>query len=131
MAREHIPGTWEADRSFSPAVITTGGRVAWLAGVGGWKDDHGRVLRGDFAAQVDQTFKEIAATLARFGGSLSDIATMTVWILDARHGDEFTELRKRWFPDGKYPASALITAAGFAKPEMMVEIQAIAVLGDG
>jgi enamine deaminase RidA (YjgF/YER057c/UK114 family) len=130
MPREYVAGTWEANRSFSPAVITRGGRVAWLAGVGAWKDEQGNVLRGDFAAQVNQTFKEIGETLARLGGQVSDIVTMTVWILDARHGDEFTELRKQWFPDGDYPASALITAAGFAKPEMMVEIQAVAVLGD-
>jgi enamine deaminase RidA (YjgF/YER057c/UK114 family) len=128
--RQYIPGTWEANRSFSPAVITTGGRVAWLAGVGAWKDERGEVIRGDFAGQVNATFREISETLARFGGSLSDIVSMTVWILDARHGDTFTELRKAWFPDGRYPASALITAAGFARPEMMVEIQAVAVLGD-
>ena len=131
MARDYVAGTWEANRSFSPAVITTGGRIAWLAGVGAWKDDQGNVLRGDFAAQVNQTFKEIGETLARFGGSLSDITTMTVWILDVRYGNEFTELRKQWFPDGNYPASALIAAAGFAQPDMMLEIQAVAVLGDG
>ena len=130
MPREYVRGTWEVNRSFSPAVITRGGRLAWLAGVGAWKDEQGNVLRGDFAAQVNQTFKEISETLAQLGGKLSDIATMTVWILDARHGDDFTELRKQWFPDGNYPASALITAAGFAKPEMMVEIQAVAVLDD-
>ena len=130
MPREYVRGTWEPSRSFSPAVVTTGGRVAWLAGVGAWKDEQGTVLRGDFAAQVNQTFKEIGETLALLGGKLSDIATMTVWVIDARYGDEFTELRKQWFPDGDYPASALITAAGFAKPEMMVEIQAVAVLGD-
>jgi enamine deaminase RidA (YjgF/YER057c/UK114 family) len=130
MPREHIPGTWEATRSFSPAVITKGGRIAWLAGVGAWKDERGAVLQGDFAGQVNATFREIGETLAGFGGKLSDIASMTVWILDARHGDAFTELRKAWFPDGRYPASALITAAGFARPEMMVEIQAVAVLGD-
>jgi len=130
MPREYVRGTWEANRSFSPAVITRGGRFAWLAGVGAWKDEQGNVLRGDFAAQVNQTFKEISETLAQLGGKLSDVVTMTVWILDARYGDDFTELRKQWFPDGDYPASALITAAGFAKPEMMVEIQAVAVLGD-
>jgi enamine deaminase RidA (YjgF/YER057c/UK114 family) len=130
MPREHVRGTWEADRSFSPAVITNGGRTVWLAGVGAWKDDRGELLRGDFAGQVNATFREISETLAQLGGKLSDVATMTVWILDARHGDEFTELRKAWFPDGRYPASALITAAGFARPEMMVEIQAVAVLGD-
>jgi enamine deaminase RidA (YjgF/YER057c/UK114 family) len=130
MPREYVNGTWEQDRAFSPAVITSGGRIAWLAGVGAWKDEHGQVLRGDFAAQVNATFREIGETLSRFGGSLSDIVTMTVWIADPRHGDEFTQLRKRWFPNGGFPASALITVSGFARPEMLVEIQAVAVLGD-
>ena len=129
MPRQYISGTWEADRAFSPAVITTGGRIAWLAGVGGWRDENGRVLRGDFAAQVHATFRKIGETLERCGGSLSDIVTMTVWISDPRHGDEFTQLRKAYFPDG-FPASALITVSGFARPEMLVEIQAIAVLAD-
>ncbi len=39
----------------------------------------------------------------------------------------FTEIRKEYFPDG-FAASAMITCAGFAQPEMMVEIQGIAVI---
>ena len=34
------------------------------------------------------------------------------------------------FPDGNYPASALITVSGFAAPGMMLEIQGVAVIGD-
>jgi len=55
-------------------------------------------------------------------------ATMTVFITDARHGDRFTQLRKEIFGDN-FPASALITVAGLARPEMLVEVQGIAVLG--
>ena len=66
-------------------------------------------------------------TMARAGAKLQDLVTMTVWIIDSRHGDEFTEIRKEYFPDG-FPASAMITCAGFAQPEMMVEIQGIAVI---
>lgn len=129
MTREYFPGTWQEERSFSPAVKTRGGAHVWLAGVGMWRDEEGRVLAGDFDAQVHASFRQIGRTLERAGGSLRDIVTMTVFILDVRHGDRFVELRKAYFPDG-YPCSALITAAGFAKPEMMVEIQAIAVLGE-
>ena len=128
MPREYISGTWELNRSFSPAVITTGGRTAWLAGVGGWKDERGEVIR-DFAGQVHATFREIGETMQRFGGTLADIVTMTVFIADPRRGEEFTELRKAYFPEG-FPASALITVTAFAQPDMQVEIQAIAVLGD-
>ena len=62
--------------------------------------------------------------VARAGAKLQDLVTMTVWIIDSRHGNEFTEIRKAYFPDG----FAMITCAGFAQPEMMVEIQGIAMI---
>jgi len=129
MARRYVEGTWQKARAFSPAVITQGGTVIWVAGHGATHGDDGKSLAGDFDAQVHQSFKNLARTLAEAGGSLTDIVTMTVFIIDARHGDRFVELRKQYFPNG-FPASALITCAGFAKPEMMVEIQPIAVVGE-
>jgi enamine deaminase RidA (YjgF/YER057c/UK114 family) len=62
------------------------------------------------------------------GGSLDDIVTMTVFVVDSRYGDEFIEIRKGHFSHG-FPGSALITIQSLARPEMLVEIQAIAVLG--
>jgi enamine deaminase RidA (YjgF/YER057c/UK114 family) len=56
------------------------------------------------------------------------MVTMTVFITDARYGDRFTELRKETFGDN-FPASALITVAGLARPEMLVEVQGIAMIG--
>ncbi len=128
MTREYFRGAWQEERSFSPAVKTKGGEQIWLAGVGVWRDEGENVLAGDFEAQVRASFRRIERILKRAGGTLGDIVTMTVFVLDARHGDKFVELRKAYFADG-YPASALITVAGFARPEMMVEIQAVAVLG--
>ena len=128
MPHTYIPGTWETGRSFSPAVITTGGRIAWLAGVGHTLDAQGNTIR-DFAGQVHATFTEIARIMDQFGGSLADVATMTVYVADPRYGTEFVELRSAWFPDG-YPSSTLITVAGFSRPEMLVEVTVTAVLGD-
>jgi hypothetical protein len=59
---------------------------------------------------------------------LADMVTMTIFITDARYGDRFTQLRKEIFGDN-FPASALITVAVLARPEMLVEVQGIAVLG--
>jgi len=129
MAREFFAGTWQQQRSFSPAVATRGGRTIWVAGHGATHDDDGRSLAGDFEAQVHQSFKNITRSLERAGATLQQVVTMTVYIIDARHGDRFVELRKQYFPDN-FPASTLITVAGFAKPEMMVEITPIAVVGD-
>ena len=129
MSRRYVEGTWQKNRAFSPAVITSGGRVIWVAGHGATNDDSGKSLAGDFDTQVHQSFKNLSRTLEQAGGTLQDIVTMTVFIIDSRYGDRFIEIRKRYFPNG-FPASALITCAGFARPEMMVEIQPIAVIGD-
>jgi 2-iminobutanoate/2-iminopropanoate deaminase len=53
---------------------------------------------------------------------------MTVFITDMANGTRFTQLRKECFQEDHYPASALIGIKELARPEMMIEIQAIAVL---
>ena len=116
-------------RAYSPAVITEGGRTVWLAGQTATRDEEGRDIASDFDAQVKTIFALIDKTLQRAGGRLADMVTMTVFINDPRHGDRFIELRKSIFPDGNYPASALITVSNFARPGMLIEIQGVAVVG--
>jgi len=132
MPREYLEGTWQQDRSFSPAVITQGGKTVWLAGHGGLGSEGDprdpSDSADDFERQARATFRNLADTLQRVGGTLHDIVTMTVFITDPRHGDRFVEIRKDYFPSG-LPASALITVSAFAVPDMQIEIQATAVIG--
>ena len=130
MPREVFKGTWEEQRGFSPAVVTRGGKIVWLAGVGMAMDEDGNSLAGDIEAQAHASFREIGRILARAGGKLSDIVTTTIFTLDVRHGEEIIpRIRRHYFPDA-FPAAALITVSGFARPDMMIEIQAVAVVGD-
>jgi enamine deaminase RidA (YjgF/YER057c/UK114 family) len=125
--KSFVRGARAETRAYSPAVITEGGKIIWLAGHTGAVDDAGKSLAGDFDAQVRQTFSNIEKTLAEAGGRLSDIVTMTVFLIDARLTTRMTELRHEIF--GKdFAASAAITVAGFAQPEMMLEIQSVAVV---
>ena len=126
MKKSFVRGTWQQKRAFSPAVITEGGRIVWVAGHTGHKDDSGRSLAGDFDAQCRQTFRNIEKTLAEAGCKLADLVTMTVFLIDARHTTRMTELRTEIF-GSDFPASAAITVSGFADPSMMIEIQGIAV----
>ncbi len=55
----------------------------------------------------------------------------TIWLagqvaIEDWLGDRFTQLRREIFADN-FPASALITVAGLARPEMLVEVQGVAV----
>lgn len=130
MPRVHLKGTpRQEERAFSPAVITRGGMQVWLAGVGECVDESGKSLRGDFDAQVHATFRTMERVMGRAGGKLTDIVTMTVFTVDVRYGDRFTQIRKEYFT-GKHPASALVAVTGFTRPEKLIEIQAVAVLGE-
>jgi 2-iminobutanoate/2-iminopropanoate deaminase len=127
-SRHYIRRDTAQARAYSQAVVTAGGKTVWLAGQVGAVDASGESLAGDFDAQVREIFSRLGQTLEEAGGSLADMVTMTVFITDSRYGDRFTQLRKEIFRD-KFPASALITVAGLARPEMLVEIQGIAVIG--
>lgn len=114
-------------RAYSQAVMTEGGKVVWLAGQVAPQDASGRSLAADFDGQVREVFSRLGKTLEEAGGALADMVTMTVFITDARFGDRFTQLRKEIFGDN-FPASALISVAGLARPELLVEVQGIAVI---
>jgi 2-iminobutanoate/2-iminopropanoate deaminase len=126
--RNHIKRERAQSRAYSQAVITEGGRIVWLAGQVALANAAGKSLAGDFDGQVREVFRLLGVTLAEAGGRLADIVTMTAFITDARLGDRFTELRKEIFRDD-FPASALIPCRALARPELLVEVQGIAVVG--
>ena len=126
-SREHVATEASKAHGYSRAVITGGGRTVYLCGETGLEDAGGRSLKGDFEAQTREVFRRIDGTLRGLGGSVRDMTTMTVFITDPRNGDAFRSIRIATFGD-TYPASALIVAAGFGHPDVLVEIQGIAVL---
>jgi 2-iminobutanoate/2-iminopropanoate deaminase len=121
---------YQKARGFSPAVITRGGRVIWLAGQTATEDLNGKSLLGDFQGQARTVFALMDRTLKRNGASLKDLVNMTVFINDPRNGDELVKLRHELFADGKFPASTMITVSDFARPGMLIEIEGVAVVGE-
>ena len=127
--REYLQGdSRQRERAYSPAVKVSGGTTIYLAGHTGYQDERGDVYAGNFDGQVRTAFERMRKTLESAAGELADIVTMTVFITDMANGTRFTQLRKEFFKDDRYPASALIGIKELARPEMMIEIQAIAVV---
>lgn len=125
--RQHLKSDRTQTRAYSRAVITEGyRRTIWLAGQTAVEDLEGKSLVGNFDGQVRSAFAQLARTLEEAGAKLSDMVTMTVFLTDTRYGPRFLEIRKEIFGDN-FPASALITAAGLARPELLVEVQGVAV----
>jgi 2-iminobutanoate/2-iminopropanoate deaminase len=128
LEKSFVQGTWQQKRSFSPAVITKGAQtIVWVAGHTGASADDGSSLAGDFDAQFRQVFSNIAKTLSEAGCMLTDIVSMTVFLIDARYTTRMTELRTELFSEGDFPASAAISVTGFARQGIMLEIQCVAV----
>jgi enamine deaminase RidA (YjgF/YER057c/UK114 family) len=117
-----------AQRSYGAGVVTEGGRIVWLAGMGGTRGADGKKVEG-ITEQTRQAFRNIEAALKRAGGSLENVVSMTVMIRNQADGDEFVKVRGEFFKS-KFPASMLITAKDFANPDLLVEIQSVAVIGD-
>jgi 2-iminobutanoate/2-iminopropanoate deaminase len=127
MSREYFKENREEQRSYSRAVKVKGGTMVYLAGIGAPTDAQGNSLAGNFTAQAHQVFARLQETMALVSGTLDDIVTMAVFITDSRYGDEFVAIRQQYFSRG-FPGSALITVHSLARPKMLVEVQAIAVL---
>jgi len=126
---EHLqPDERQKSRSFSPAVITEGGRIVWLAGQTALTDLNGNDISGKFEEQARTLFALMNRTLERAGGSLANLVTMTVFITDPRMGDRFVEIRREFFKEGRYPGSALVTVSNLARPGCVIEIQGVAVI---
>ena len=118
----------QKSRAYSPAVITEGGRIVWLAGQTAVVDLNGNDISGKFDEQARTLFALMNRTLERAGGSLANLVTMTVFITDPRLGDRLVELRREFFKEGRYPGSALVTVSNLARPGCVIEIQGVAVI---
>jgi 2-iminobutanoate/2-iminopropanoate deaminase len=117
----YAPDARAQERAFSRAVVTEGGRTIWLGGQTGSPTS-------SFDDQVREIFGELDKTIKAVGGAgLKDLTTMTVFITDARLGDRLTQIRKEIFKEC-FPASALISVSGLARPGLLIEIQGMAVV---
>jgi enamine deaminase RidA (YjgF/YER057c/UK114 family) len=114
--------------------IATGSKLVFMAGQVAWDADGTLVGKDDLTAQVEQCFLNIGAALADIGGSLDDIAKLTIYVTDwtidkmpmIREGRAraCAELGVTTF----VPPSTLIGVAALFVPEHLVEIEPIAVL---
>ena len=111
-----------------------GNRYTHVIKVGPWiniagqtaSDDKGNVVGiGDPAAQVEQVFKNLELALASVGGTLADVVKTVVYVVGTEHMDAIRAARAGRFGD-KPPTSTLVVISGLARPEFMLEIEAVA-----
>jgi len=115
--------------AYSQGVKVKGGTYVFLSGVGPTDENGVLQAAGDYRGQVRATWEHMRRVMAKAGGSVEDIVTMTVYTTERRWGEIFTDMRKEVFKKG-YPSSAFMEARKLLTPGAMIEIQAIAVIKD-
>ena len=123
------PAGVQAKGSYSPGWEVSGGRVVFVAGQIPWNADGQTVCKGDVAGQTRQVFANIGTVLAEAGGTLDDVIKITVFAADIRYRDAINQVRTETFKE-PYPASTQVAVASLVDPEWLVEIEAVAFIGD-
>jgi reactive intermediate/imine deaminase len=125
----HInPSTLSPPRGYTHAVEATGGRTIYVSGQVAL-DREGRLVgQGDVAAQTRQVFDNLEAALVAADATLEDVVKITVFMKDVSQLQSFRDVRDTYFK-GKPPASSLVQISQLVLPDLLVEVEAIAVPG--
>lgn len=122
------PFPFAAEYQYSQSVVADG-ELVFTAGQGGFGSDGDVVDPDDAEAQIRQAFANVAAVLEAEGASLRTIVKMTVYLARASDYDAFKRVRGELFAP-PYPASTAIVAGGFLFEGMLVEMDAVARVGE-
>jgi reactive intermediate/imine deaminase len=104
------------------------GQLLFISGQVAFGPDGAVVGVGDMAAQVAQVFANLDAVLAAAGADRGNLTHLTIYVVDMDGRAEVSKARAEYVVDPK-PASTLVGVNRLAHPDLLVEIDAIAVLG--
>src|ERR687894_2087 len=116
----------QLDNDLCQAVVA--GNTVYLRGqVGQDLDTRESVGIGDVTAQTERAMANIAILLKESGATLEDIVKIVVYLTDIRYRDPVYQVMGRWLK-GVFPVSTGVVVTALARPEWVVEIDAIAVV---
>jgi 2-iminobutanoate/2-iminopropanoate deaminase len=119
---------------FSEAVTVTGignAKLIYLAGVGAEDENgpRGKIRHpGDFIEQCKYAYDKIKRALAAHGGQLSDVVKVTTYMTDLRYRLDMGKCVGASWGGVTFPVHTLIGVAALAFPEMIVEVDATAIV---
>lgn len=108
--------------------VPAGARMLYLSGQVPL-DSAGSLVGGsDFRAQAHQVFKNLREGLAAAGAGFADVVKLTYYVVDARQVPLLREVRDQYVNTAAPPASTLVEVRRLFREDVLLEIEAIAVL---
>jgi 2-iminobutanoate/2-iminopropanoate deaminase len=112
---------------YANAVLVSGGPLLFISGQVAW-DEAGTIVGvGDPVAQAAQTFTNLRTVLRHHGADFGDLVKVTVYVTSFDWFSELSALREELFSDNP-PASAIVQVARLVQPELLIEVEAVAVV---
>jgi enamine deaminase RidA (YjgF/YER057c/UK114 family) len=115
--------------SFSQVTTAQGGKLVFVSGQVAW-DAQGKPVPGDLEAQTRLTYDNLKIALAAAGATFDDVVKMTVFVkdLDTAKWKTISQVRSQYLSRERPPASTMIGVTGLVFPELLIEIEAYAVV---
>lgn len=108
----------------------SGGGLLFVSGIVP-VDAEGRLVgEGDVVAQATQVFESIGTVLAAAGCSFGDVLKVTIFLTDIDDRRLINPVRQAVFGEAR-PASTLVEVSALAVPGARVEVECVALVGDG
>ncbi len=124
------PSAVSKPNNYTHVVSAQGGRIVFLSGQVAIDAAGNIVGQGDLEKQATQVFENLKACLASVGATFADVTKMTTFIVN--YTPDYRAIlggvRARYLPAENPPASTLVGVQALAAPEIMIEIEATAVL---
>ena len=122
------PPTLAKPTGYTHVVEAIGGKTIYISGQIALDQDGKVVGQSDMKAQAEQVFKNLQAALTAAGATFKDVVKMNTYTTDVSQVQAVRDVRARYFGD-TVPASTLVQVVHLARPEFMLEIEVIAVVG--
>lgn len=112
---------------FSTAIEAPAGRTIYVSGLTSRNKEGTVVGKGDIKVQTETILQNMQIILAEAGGTMADIVKLTVFIREMDLFDEIHDIRRSYFEE-PYPASSMVEVSMLADPDLLIEIEAVAVV---
>jgi enamine deaminase RidA (YjgF/YER057c/UK114 family) len=117
------------DNDLCQVVVARGAMVFVRGQVGQDLDTRESVAIGDAAGQAERAMANIKMLLEEAGSALDQVCKITIYVIDPRYREAVYRVVGKWLK-GVFPVSTGIVITALARPEWLVEIDAIAVIPD-